>query len=121
VVSCRASSQAISWRIALAVNMRDSEGLIARIRQIRRARAEADAPPAVSSEEHGQDELHALGERLGRLEERIAHMEALVQGLQDSVHRESTRQSRRIAELEAQIDPATLRQALSRDARERGL
>ena len=48
-------------------------------------------------------------------------MEALVQGLQDSVHRESTRQSKRIAELEARIDPAALHRALSEDARERGL
>ena len=94
--------------------MREREGLIARIRQIRRVRAEADEPSRPTPGGRGQDELRAL-------EARIAHMEALVQGLQDSVHRESTRQSKRIAELEARIDPAALHRALSEDARERGL
>jgi hypothetical protein len=37
------------------------------------------------------------------------------------VHRESQRQSKRIAELEAQIKPAALGKALSNHARERGL
>jgi hypothetical protein len=37
------------------------------------------------------------------------------------VHRESTRQRERIAELEARIQPAALARALSEDARERGL
>jgi hypothetical protein len=48
-------------------------------------------------------------------------VEQLVQGLQDSVHRESTRQSERLAELEARIQPAALGKALSEDARNRGL
>jgi hypothetical protein len=58
---------------------------------------------------------------LRALEHRIAHLENLVQGLQDSVHRESTRQTDRIAALEAQIRPADLARALSEDARTRGL
>jgi hypothetical protein len=36
------------------------------------------------------------------------------------VHRESSRHGKRIAELEARIQPATLGKALSDDARERG-
>jgi hypothetical protein len=44
-----------------------------------------------------------------------------VQGLQDSVHRDVVRQDKRIAALEAQIEPAALSRALSKDARERGL
>jgi hypothetical protein len=44
-----------------------------------------------------------------------------MQGLQDSVHRESARQGKRITELEARIQPAALIRALSEDARERGL
>jgi hypothetical protein len=55
------------------------------------------------------------------LEERVGHLEQLVEGLQDSVHREARRQGKRIAELEARIDPAALSKALSKDARERGL
>jgi hypothetical protein len=37
------------------------------------------------------------------------------------VHRESERQGKRIAELEARIEPAALSEAMSKDARERGL
>jgi len=44
-----------------------------------------------------------------------------VQGLQDSVHRESSRHAKRIAELEARVQPAALGKALSEDARARGL
>lgn len=94
--------------------MGEREGLIARIRQIRRARAEAEQPAPLAANGPARAELRAL-------EARITHLEALVQGLQDSVHRESTRQSKRISELEARIDPAALRKALSEDARERGL
>jgi hypothetical protein len=37
------------------------------------------------------------------------------------VHRESARQSKRIAELEARTEPAALAIALSRNTRDRGL
>ncbi|HZO79505.1 MAG TPA: hypothetical protein VFB39_15810 [Solirubrobacteraceae bacterium] len=60
------------------------------------------------------DELHAL-------ESTITQLEQLVQGLQDSVHRESTRLSERVGELEARVQPAALARAMSKDARERGL
>jgi hypothetical protein len=94
--------------------MPERERLIARIRQIRRATERADEParpPTVSPE---WDHLHAL-------EARIAHLEQLVQGLQDSVHWESSRHAKRIAELEARVQPAALAKALSDDARARGL
>jgi hypothetical protein len=96
------------------VNTREREGLIARIRQIHRVSAAADehAPPSTRGPE--QDQLRAL-------EARIAHLEQLVQGLQDSMHRESTRLSKRIAELEARIQPVALGKVLSDDARKRGL
>lgn len=44
-----------------------------------------------------------------------------MQGLQDSVHRESLRYDKRIAAIEARMQPAALSKALSQDARERGL
>jgi uncharacterized coiled-coil protein SlyX len=94
--------------------MREREGLIARIRQIRRLSAVADEHVRPPTSAPRQDELRAL-------EARIAHLEQVVQGLQDSVHRESKRLSRRIAELEARIQPAALGRALSEDARQRGL
>ncbi len=94
--------------------MREREGLIARIRQIRRTSAEAEGQMLLSASPSGRDELRGL-------EVRIAHLEQLVQGLQDSVHRESTRLNKRIGELETRIQPAALGKALSEDARERGL
>lgn len=94
--------------------MRDRERLIARIRQIRRASAaRAPSPPDAGSE---HDSVRFQG-----LEERLDHLEKLVEALQDSVHRESERHSKRIAELEAQIQPGALGAALSKDARDRGL
>lgn len=94
--------------------MREREGLIARIRRIRRAPAAWDEPSTRSMIDPRLDQL-------GALEARIAHLEQLVQGLQDSVHRESHRHNKRIAALEARTQPAALGKALSRDARERGL
>jgi TolA-binding protein len=88
--------------------------LIARIRQLRGEAERADQPgesPSVDSEE----------DRLRALEARVAQLEQLVQGLQDSVHRECSRQAKRIAELEARTQPGALGKALSEDARSRGL
>jgi hypothetical protein len=96
------------------VSVREREGLIARIRQIRRASANADEQAMPSMSGPGKDELRAL-------EARIAHLEQVVQGLQDSVHRESTRLSNRIGELQARTEPAALGRAMSADARRRGL
>lgn len=94
--------------------MREREGLIARIRQIRRTAPASAAPRpevAPNDDTNGPQPLEA----------RVKHLEQLLEALQDSVHRESERQSKRIAELEAQIQPAALSVALSKDARERGL
>jgi hypothetical protein len=91
----------------------EREGLIARIRQIRRVKG-STGEARRSSPRPEREDLHAL-------EVRITHLERLLQGLQDSVHRESRRTETRIAALEAQIHPATLGKALSEDARNRGL
>jgi hypothetical protein len=94
--------------------MREREGLIARIRQIRRASEAGAAAPGKAAPGNDTTALEAL-------QARVAHLEQLVEALQDSVYRESERYSKRITELEAQIQPAALGVALSKDARERGL
>ncbi len=94
--------------------MGERERLIARIRQIRRAAKPIDDPIESRGGDRDRDRLSAL-------EERITQLEALVQGLQDSVHRESSRHSERITELEARIQPSAMGKALSDDARARGL
>lgn len=55
------------------------------------------------------------------LRARIAHLEQMLQGLQDSVYRESQRVERRLAELEKRAEPGAVAAALSKDARDRGL
>ena len=96
-----------------AMNVREREGLIARIRQIRRLATAGEKQSAVAtSPDPGV---------IRALEARIAHLEQLVEGLQDSVHRESARQAKLISHLEARIQPSEMSAVLSKDARERGL
>lgn len=92
--------------------MSDRDGLVARIRQIRR-RADAIHDASTAGESR-TDPLLAL-------ETRVSHLEHLLEGLQDSVHREFERHAKMIAELEAQVQPGTMGASLARDARERGL
>jgi uncharacterized coiled-coil protein SlyX len=109
---------------------RESDGLIRRIRQMRlalaipgatahRAVPASDSAPAAA--EPGPETPMVEWDPLRDLEARVAHLEQLVQGLQDSVYRETQRQDRRLAELEALIEPAALATALSKHTRENGL
>lgn len=91
----------------------DNAGLIARIRQLSPRAAVRDQPTRGSSP--------AQDERLQALEARLAHLEALVEGLQDSMYRESERHAKLIAELQAQVQPGAMGAALADDARNRGL
>jgi hypothetical protein len=60
-------------------------------------------------------------EDLEPIERRLQHLEAMMEALQDAMHRESVRQEKRIEQLQRQEDPAAIRRALGRDAREHGL
>jgi uncharacterized coiled-coil protein SlyX len=95
------------------MTLADREGLIARIRHLRRLAVLRDRP-----RDPGAD---SQTDRLRTLEDRLAHVEQLVEGLQDSVHRESDRQSRLIADLQNQVQPGAMGAALAKDARDRGL
>jgi hypothetical protein len=93
------------------------DGMTTKIGQIRRALAPPDRSqpgPTMPSGEPDPGRLHAM-------EARIAHLEQLVQGLQDSVYREAQRHDKWLSELEAQLDPQALAAALSKNARERGI
>jgi hypothetical protein len=92
-------------------------GLLARIR---RMRLSARAWDEVATPARGGVTGASAGKQ-GDWEARIAHLEQLVQGLQDSVYREGQRQEKRITELEKRLEPASLAAALSKDARDRGL
>jgi hypothetical protein len=77
-------------------------------------RRRADKPAATEPREED-------GPRIEALEERVNHLEALLEGLQDAVHRESVRQGGRIGELEKRTAPATTSRTHSRDPRKRGV
>jgi vacuolar-type H+-ATPase subunit I/STV1 len=59
--------------------------------------------------------------RIAALEQRIDELEAVVEGLQDSIHRETTRQDKEIEALEAKTQPPEIARALGKYSRERGL
>jgi len=99
---------------ASSVTMREREGLVARVKQMRHALPADDRPTPEAADGHDAGQVRSL-------EMRVAHLERLLEGLQDSVHRESERQERRISDLEARLEPSSLAVELSRDARERGL
>jgi hypothetical protein len=94
--------------------MRQGEGLIAKVRQVRREAAVSDLRSTIEPARPEAVTLEAL-------EARVAHLERLLEALQGSVYRESVRQSARIADLEARTDPVVPALAISTDARKRGL
>jgi hypothetical protein len=55
------------------------------------------------------------------LVDRINDLEAMVEGLQDSVDRQARRQDDRITELLRRLEPEELTRVISEDARRRGL
>jgi uncharacterized coiled-coil protein SlyX len=59
--------------------------------------------------------------RLDLLERRVSHLEELLEGLQDAVHRDSVRRDEQTALLQRQTAPNEMARALSEDARRRGL
>lgn len=91
----------------------DRDKLLKRIRQIRRTNDARDQSP-IDTPEPSSDRLEAL-------ENRVAHLEKLLEGLQDSVHRETARHAELIAELQSQVDPSVMGAALAEDVRNRGL
>lgn len=99
----------------------EREGLIARIRHLRGGSAPGADPPVGRSAADAQDAHAGRDDRVDALEARLAHLEQLVEGLQDSVHRESERHSKRIDELQTQVQPGAMSAALAEDARARGL
>ena len=91
----------------------DRAGLIARIRDLPPCRRR----PRSTEQRTGE----TAPDRIEALEARVAHVERLLEGFQDSVHRESERHAKMIAELQNQVQPEAMRVALAEDARNRGL
>lgn len=67
-------------------------------------------PTSVPTDAGRQDP--AVAQRLENLEKRLGHLEAMTEGLQDAVHRQSVRQGREIDRLQKNAEPAQIRRAL---------
>jgi ABC-type phosphate transport system auxiliary subunit len=76
--------------------------------------------PRLASQPHASSGA-GLEPQLAELQQRLAHLEAEFEGLQDAVHRESMRQRKQMDELIRSTQPAALARALSDDARRRGV
>jgi predicted NBD/HSP70 family sugar kinase len=87
--------------------------ILGRVIQLGRGRRAPDAAAQAAAAGHER--------RIEVLEERVDQLEALLEGLQDAIHRESVREGGRIAALEKRSEPAEISRALSRDARDRGI
>ena len=55
------------------------------------------------------------------VEERVEHLEAELEGLQDAIHRQSILRDERLDELDKRTEPHQIARALSQDARKRGV
>ena len=84
-------------------------------RVVQQGRRRTDDPPPARSAESGGDD------RLADLEDRVLYLERLVEGLQDSVHREAVRQERMLEALKQRTEPAEIARALERHSRQHGL
>lgn len=84
--------------------------LVDRLRELGRRR---------STGEPGQDP--AAERRIETLEQRIQHLESMLEGLQDAVDRQATMASEQISELRRRTEPEEMARALSEHARTRGL
>jgi hypothetical protein len=91
----------------------DRDRLLRRIRQIRRTSAAGERAAGDASEPQP--------DRLQALESRVAHLEKLLEGFQDSAHRETERHAKLIAELQSQVEPGAMGAAIAEDVRNRGL
>ena len=59
--------------------------------------------------------------RIGALEQRVQYLEALLEGFQDSVHREAARQQKQMEALEAKTQAPEVARALGKYSREHGV
>jgi hypothetical protein len=59
--------------------------------------------------------------RIRTLEQRVEYLESLMEGLQDSVHREAARHDKEMKALEAKMQAPEMARALDKYSRERGI
>jgi hypothetical protein len=60
-------------------------------------------------------------DEIAALKERVNHLEAALEGLQDAVYRNAQLQEQGLADVRRQLQPENVARSLSEDARRRGL
>ena len=93
-------------------------GLLSRVLERRRLDEDPGEP---QSGQPTRPDMSAADDRIAELSRRIDNLEALVEGLQDAVHRDSQRRGQQIRELEARTDPAEMSRSLAKHSRQHGL
>ena len=88
------------------------------VQQRRRDADQAETAGGGAIAEKGDEALQA---RIAALESRVDHLETLLESLQDSVHRQSTRQQREIDVLSRKTEPAEMARSLGRHSQRHGL
>jgi hypothetical protein len=99
---------------------RDGGGLLARVIERRRL-GKSPSPEEGAANLGGQADPDPQDGRIAALESRLNHLESLVEGLQDAVHRDSTRHEREIRDLEHKTAPAEISRSLAEHDREQRL
>jgi hypothetical protein len=85
---------------------------------MRTQRTAHESPSAPSAQAHPEVDWML---RITKLEARVEHLDAALEGLQDSVHRQSVLEHSQIAELSRRTEPHEMARALSKDARRHGV
>jgi hypothetical protein len=85
--------------------------MVDRLRELRRRRASGGKRQPELEGDH----------RVAILEERVKHLEATLEALQDAVDRQSVLQDERFTDLRKRTSPEQMARALSEDARRRGV
>ena len=96
---------------------RSRRGLLARVIERRRREKGPDggrAGPQDSTDTAPRDE------RIAALESRLDHLESLVEGLQDAVHRDVMRHDRELRELEQKTEASEIARSLAEHDRRHG-
>ena len=88
-------------------------GLLNRVVQTSRSRRSPERSGALPQEDASL--------RLAALEQQVAQLESLVEGLQDAIHRDSLRVREDLKDLQTRTRPAEMASALSQHARDHGL
>lgn len=87
--------------------------LVDRLRELGRRRRPANGGESAPD--------HSADLRIEILEQRMQHLESMLEGLQDAIDRQATMQGEQISELRRRTEPAEMARALSEDARKRGI